>query len=672
MDKPALILIVDSDPTTPLTISRLLDAAGYAVVHAAGGLAGLQLAKEKRPDLILLDIVLADMSGIDVCRQMKADVELGGPCVVFFSELEQFLAHQAADPESEADSYIIRPLPDQEFLARIRTLLRMKRAEETLRESKERYQAIVEHTFDLICELNQDAEYVYLSPNYREVLGYEPESLIGDSAFALVHPDDLPAVRAAFSQPAAQVIFRAQHKNGEWRWFESTGRAYQTAVGEFRGVIISRDITERKQVEAALQQEAQISTVLARVGGELIASLDMPTILNRLCQLTTEVLACDCTHIFLWQPEHAAYAIVAGSGDTPEQWETLRVATVPPEAMTELFARLDREVVLQTETAAHPECLPIVLLRRVGVTVGLWVMLRRGEEVIGGLSAGYRGRTDPFTPQQERIARGIAHIASLVLENARLLEQAERANQLKSDFLASVSHELRTPLNIILGYTDLLRDGDFGALMEEQARALEHIRKSAMDLLELVSATLEVSRLATGQRSAAIGEVYLQELIDEVARETRELLREKPRLSSTWQVAPALPSLHTDRVKLKVILKNVLSNAVKFTEEGGISVEVRPRDWGIEISVTDTGIGIAPDILPVIFDMFRQGDSTATRSYGGVGLGLYIVRQMLELLGGTIEVESVVGQGSTFRVWVPDLQQAVSSTKSTADRSARD
>ena len=120
-----------------------------------------------------------------------------------------------------------------------------------------------------------------------------------------------------------------------------------------------------------------------------------------------------------------------------------------------------------------------------------------------------------------------------------------------------------------------------------------------------------------------------------------------------WRVSPGLPSLYTDRIKLKIILKNLLSNAIKFTPEGTITVEVFPHEEGVAFRVSDTGIGIAPEVLPVIFELFRQGDSSATRRYGGTGLGLYIVRQLLEVLGGTIAVDSERGRGSTFRVWLP-------------------
>ena len=287
------------------------------------------------------------------------------------------------------------------------------------------------------------------------------------------------------------------------------------------------------------------------------------------------------------------------------------------------------------------------------MTAILYLALRRGKELIGFQTAAYPGRTG-FSATQQRIARGIAQLASLTLDNARLLEELERANHLKSDFLASMSHELRTPLNIIMGYTDLLLDSDFGALTAEQSQPLPRVKKAAYQELELITTMLDVSRLAAGWLPVDVGEVCIPALVEELATESQELLREKPGVRVEWHLAPELPLLRTDRTKLKVVLKNLLSNAVKFTDTGKVRMEACACDGGIEISVTDTGIGIAPEVRPVLFDMFRQGDSSMTRRHEGVGLGLYIVQRMLELLGGTVAVESEVGRGSTFRVRVPN------------------
>lgn len=409
---------------------------------------------------------------------------------------------------------------------------------------------------------------------------------------------------------------------------------------------------EKRRAEAALHEEAQVAAALAQVGQEMISSLDTPVILNRLCQLTTEVLTCDCSHTFLADPAEQTYAAVSGYGDTPEQREALRVLKIPRAALASLLAGLDGDEVTQVMVAKPGDQLSTTVPMQLGVTVGLYTALRRGGKIIGLQTAAYRGRQEPFTPQQERIARGIAQIGSLALENARLLEQAERANRLKSDFLATISHELRTPLNIIMGYTSLLLEENFGPMTEKQADPLRRVDKNARWLHDLITATLDVSRLETGRLPVEVRVVGLPELLREVEAETQEL-QTKPGVSYEWRVAAELPPLRTDPAKLKVVLKNLLNNAVKFTEQGWVTAEAYACNGGIEICVADSGIGIAPEVLPGIFEMFHQGDNSMAQRYGGVGLGLYIVRRLLELLQGTVTVESAVGRGSTFRVWVP-------------------
>jgi len=174
-------------------------------------------------------------------------------------------------------------------------------------------------------------------------------------------------------------------------------------------------------------------------------------------------------------------------------------------------------------------------------------------------------------------------------------------------------------------------------------------------LRELITAMLDVCRMEAAQVSVDLRPVHLADLMDEVETEVREL-REKPDVRYLRRVPTVLPPVYSDRTKLKVVLKNLLSNAAKFTDKGRITVDAYLRNEGVLVTISDTGIGIEPDVLPEIFEMFRQGDSSMTRRYGGMGLGLYVVRRLLELVHGTIEVESKVGQGSIFRVWVPRNQ----------------
>ncbi len=411
---------------------------------------------------------------------------------------------------------------------------------------------------------------------------------------------------------------------------------------------------ESKTAEAALQQEAQISSALAQAGHAIIMSSGTPEVLDRLCRLVTDVLACDSSYALLWQPQTAVFVPVATHGHLPEQAEEIRALKMPRDWLAPLLAQFEQQNVVPLEVARW-QSLPIMqVARQYGMTSTLYVALRQGSEVIGILTAAYRGRSGVFTVQHERILQGIGQLASLALQNVQLLDELQRANRLKDDFLATMSHELRTPLNIILGYTGLLLEEAFGPLAPKQAEYLRRVDKNARQLSELIVATLDISRLEAGRLPVQLQEVQLPELLHELDMEVQELLREKPGLRFTWQVSPELPQLRTDRTKLKVVLKNLVSNAIKFTPAGQVSLDAIGIEKGVEIRVRDTGIGIAPEVQSVMFEMFRQGESATTRRHGGVGLGLYIVKRLLELVGGTVTAESKVGHGSTFRVWLPD------------------
>ncbi len=248
---------------------------------------------------------------------------------------------------------------------------------------------------------------------------------------------------------------------------------------------------------------------------------------------------------------------------------------------------------------------------------------------------------------------GLLGLAIQLAQTARTrAKDLQTANRLKSDLLATMSHELRTPTNLIMGYTELLLQQNFGRLAAEQEEPLQRIEKSAHSLRELITAMLDVCRMESAQVAVDLRPVHLADLMDEIEKEVREL-SEKPDVRYLRRVPTVLPPVYTDRTKLKVVLKNLLSNAAKFTDKGRITVDAYLRNEGVLITISDTGIGIEPEVLPEIFEMFRQGDSSMTRRYGGMGLGLYVVRRLLELVHGTIDVESKVGQGSIFRVWVP-------------------
>jgi signal transduction histidine kinase/CheY-like chemotaxis protein len=247
----------------------------------------------------------------------------------------------------------------------------------------------------------------------------------------------------------------------------------------------------------------------------------------------------------------------------------------------------------------------------------------------------------------------LEHTAAVVQEKARELEQASRY---KSDFLANMSHELRTPLNSLLILSKLLGDNPDGNLTNEQAKYARTIQSSGNDLLTLINDILDLSKIEAGQIQMQPESVPLQRLANDLRNVFQPVASDRG-LSFAINIAPDCPAaIETDRQRLEQVLKNLLSNAFKFTQKGGVTLAVSRAGAGDDrliVAVTDTGIGISPEQQESIFEAFRQADGTISRKYGGTGLGLSISRELSRLLGGVITVDSRPGEGSTFTVTLP-------------------
>jgi PAS domain S-box-containing protein len=254
-------------------------------------------------------------------------------------------------------------------------------------------------------------------------------------------------------------------------------------------------------------------------------------------------------------------------------------------------------------------------------------------------------------------ARVHAATADLERQNARLQWQSrelERANRLKSEFLASMSHELRTPINALLGYAALLLDRVYGDLGTQQEQALDRMRAAARHLLELINDILDLAKIEAGKMPVHLEEVPLVALLEDVGRQVEPLLRDKP-VEFRCHAPEERVMLFTDVTKVRQILLNLLSNAAKFTHEGSVELVARVEEGGqrITFEVRDSGIGIRPQDLAAIWEDFRQVDQSRTREYGGTGLGLSITRKLVQRLDGAVDVRSTVGEGSTFVVSLP-------------------
>jgi signal transduction histidine kinase len=275
-------------------------------------------------------------------------------------------------------------------------------------------------------------------------------------------------------------------------------------------------------------------------------------------------------------------------------------------------------------------------LRHTGQPVGVLAFVRRTE--------------GPFSEAEQRIVRGLAEQAALALATARLVDDLRDASRLKTEFVSTMSHELRTPLNVILGLADMLDDDTFGP--EERRDLVGRVRVAGRDLLELIENTLAIGRMDAGRDDLRLEDVWLPELWT-VLHERCARMPRRPAVALVWGDGTRV-RLRTDPHKLSVVVANLVSNALKFTEHGRVEVTAESTDGAVTIRVADTGIGIAAADHGHVFDMFRQVDSSDSRRYGGTGLGLYIVRRFVEQLGGTVQLESAPDRGSTFTVRLPD------------------
>jgi signal transduction histidine kinase len=384
---------------------------------------------------------------------------------------------------------------------------------------------------------------------------------------------------------------------------------------------------------------------LIDVGRDLRSTLQIDTLAPRLVEHARRLITADAVTLVLRDREDAGHRMVACTEGTVLQ----SFVGVPiEEPVVDAFRYGFTDVELREFPGTPHDTLIRPIMDAFAYRRACSALLGPHEAPIGWISW-LRHDDVPFGAGDRLAILGIVDQAQTALAAATLFEDAARVSRLKSEFVSTMSHELRTPLNVITGYAQIL--AETLPPEPETARALDAVRRASRELLDLIDATLDLGRLESGQQRIDEQPVALRALFDELAGEFAGVPRAAG-VTLSWEVGDA-DTIVADRQKLRIVIKNLVGNALKFTPAGGVRVEARCTDGTCRLRVIDTGIGIRTEDQALVFEMFRQADSSDSRRFGGTGLGLYIVRRLLDLLGGRITLESTPGVGTTFTVMLP-------------------
>jgi len=635
-------------------VERLLSQQ-YNVAAVSNGVEALSAIRQQRPDLVLTDVMMPELDGFGLLRELRADPQTQELPIILLSARAGEEA-RIEGLEAGADDYLVKPFSARELLARVEATLKLsqirqeatQQAQAQRREveiAKEQLDTVLSSINDQFLVLDQEWRYVYVNDRVIETVGLSREALLGKSIWE-VFPEVAGSefekqVRGAI---ATQTATHFEYYYPDWnRWFENY--AYPSAEGL---TIFVTEITARKQAEVGLRQSEDRFRMA--IESAQLGTWDW--------NLTTNELTWDagCKAMFGLPSEAETSIEVFFAGLHPGDRE-----------------RLERAV----QWSLNPTSNGIydVEYRTIGIQdkVERWIKAK-GQAYFDPVGHPQRfiGTVLNIT-EQKRIE---IEREQLLLREQAAREQAEAANRIKDEFLTVVSHELRSPLNPILGWSKLLLSGQLDE--QKTQHALEVIERNTQIQAQLINDLLDVSRILRGKLSLNNIPVDLVSII-QAALETVHLAAEAKSIQIHTTLDPDLGYVSGDPDRLQQVVWNLLSNAVKFTSQGG-RVEVRLERFELsdlndqlgdsttqnsklktqnssryaQITIIDTGKGIHSSFLPHVFDRFRQEDAATTRQFGGLGLGLALVRYLVELHGGTVEANSLgEGQGATFTVNLP-------------------
>jgi len=406
-----------------------------------------------------------------------------------------------------------------------------------------------------------------------------------------------------------------------------------------------------EQVKHEKMISVQRQGILYEINLALSSTLDLHAVFDVLLQKIKILLPYSAATITLFNKEIGTFEPIACWNIDEHEWKS--VAAMESDLKDRC---LENGPVLVRNIHADIPSPAYEFLRKEGLVSYLRVPLVARDEVLGALTFFTREEHE-FSKQEVQFLSLLASQVAIATSNSQLYERTKRqaveleqANKEKDESLGIISHELRTPLHVALAGVSLIKDGALGDINPEQKKILEKVIDCSNDQSVMINSLLDTTALESGSIKVSRHKVDLDAFLAELRVTHENPLRKE--LALIWDYPPDLPIIKTDSHKLKLILRNLINNAVKFTPTGNIIISVRylSEQEEVKFTVADTGIGIPKDSLAIIFDKFRQVGNLETKNYGGIGLGLYLVKKFTQLIGGRIEVESELGQGSTFAV----------------------
>ena len=541
-----------------------------------------------------------------------------------------------------------------------RDISAQQEAEAQLHETEARFRMLANTAPVLIWMAGLDMLCTFFNKPWLEFTGRTLGQELGAGWTEGVHPEDIARYLGAYQSAFAarrpfQVEYRLRRADGVYRWLLNTAVPRQEPEGHFAGYIGSCiDITERRQEEDRRRFLAEVGTILG-------ASLDYETTLNSVARLAIPVIADNCV-VDLVEPGGTIRRVALAAAD-PVQEARLRNLQhhYPPDPRglgLALVLESRRPIVVPVVTdearqAVARDATHLALLREFGTTSFIVVPFLARGRALGTLGVGMAESHRHYEPADLALVEELARRAALALDNAMLYDEAQRAIQVRDQFLLVASHELKTPLTSVLAAAQLLqrRAEREGILNERDQRAVRLVSEQAARLNRMVLSLLDLGRIETGQLSIERNPVDLGAL---VARLVDDALPTVERHHLQLQM-PATPLIVTgDALRLEQVLQNLIGNAVKYSPAGGeIGVQVEARGAWVCVQVRDAGIGIPPAAQARLFSRFYRAPNAEAQGISGLGIGLYVVKEIVALHGGTVDVASAEGAGSTFTICIP-------------------